>query len=322
MTISLSVVVPTFDTADLTARCVASALDHLPPSGELIVVDDASTDGTAARLAAAFPTVHVERAPVNRGFSAAANRGVARARGDVVLLLNSDTRVLDGAFDALVAAFAADPRLGVAGAQLLHPDGSPQWSAGPVPTLPWLVVMASGAATLARPLTRRWRSARAAAARSRQMAGSSGESVEVGWVTGAALGFRRAVWDEVGALAEDVLFYAQDLDFCLRARAAGWRVGLVPEARIEHLHGASIAAHQELPYLPEKLWPDLLAWGHRRYGEGWAARARRTMRLAAGGRIALRRAREIFLAGDRRRRSRQATAALSRGYESLAARPR
>lgn len=313
MTQPLSVVVPTFDTAELTARCVSSALERLPPGGELIVVDDASTDGTAERLATAFPTVHVERAPVNRGFSAAANRGVALASGEIVLLLNSDTRVLDGAFDALLAAFAADPRLGVAGAQLLHPDGRPQWSAGPVPTLPWLVVMASGAASLAGPLARRRRSA---------AAGEAGRSVEVGWVTGAALAFRRAVGDEVGALAEDVLFYAQDLDFCLRARAAGWRVALVPGARIEHLHGASVAAGEELPYLPEKLWPDLLAWGRRWYGERWAARAGRAMRLAAGGRLALRAVRELFLTGDRRRRSRQATAALRRGYESLAARPR
>jgi GT2 family glycosyltransferase len=119
-----------------------------------------------------------------------------------------------------------------------------------------------------------------------------------------------------------VLFYAQDLDFCLRARAAGWRVALVPAARIEHLHGASIASHGELPYLPEKLWPDLLGWARGWYGERWAARARRAMRLAAGGRLALRRVREAFLAGERRRRFRQATAELARGYEALAARPR
>jgi GT2 family glycosyltransferase len=152
--------------------------------------------------------------------------------------------------------------------------------------------------------------------------GGAGRSVEVGWVTGAALAFRRAVWDEVGELSEEVLFYAQDLDFSLRARAAGWRVALVPAARIEHLHGASIASDEELPYLPEKLWPDLLAWGRGWYGERWAARARRAMRLAAGGRLALRRVREPFLAGERRRRFRQATAELARGYEALAARPR
>jgi hypothetical protein len=95
-----------------------------------------------------------------------------------------------------------------------------------------------------------------------------------------------------------------------------------PEARIEHLHGASIASHGELPYLPEKLWPDLLGWARGWYGERWAKRARRAMRLAAGGRLALRRVREAFLAGERRRRFRQATAELARGYEALAARPR
>jgi GT2 family glycosyltransferase len=317
MPIPLSVVVPTYDTAELTVACVASVLPRLPPGGEVIVVDDASTDDTAARLAARFPAVRVERSPVNRGFSAAANRGVALTGGDVVLLLNSDTRVTDGALEALLAAFAADERLGVAGAQLLHPDGRPQWSAGPVPTLPWLLVVVSGLAWLARPLTRRRRRRRLAAA----AAGGAVEVDEVGWVTGAALAFRPAVWAAAGPLREDVLFYAQDLELCLGARAAGWRVGLVPAARIEHLHGASIAAGEELGQRPDLLWPDLLAWGRRRYGEAWARRARRALRAAAAARIALRRARELALGGERRRRHRRTTAALVRGYRALAAAP-
>lgn len=307
MRIPLSVVVPTYDTAELTAACVASVLSRLPAGGEVIVVDDGSADDTVARLTAEHPGVRVERSPVNRGFSASANRGVALAGGEVVLLLNSDTRVLDGALDVLLAAFAADERLGVAGAQLLHPDGGPQWSAGPVPTLPWLVIVTSGLARLAR----RWR-------RRRRRAPGGAAAVEVAWVTGAALAFRRAVWADAGPLREDVLFYAQDLDFCLRARAAGWRVALVPAARVEHLHGASIAPGEELGLRPDKLWPDLLAWGRRWYGERWARRARRAMRAAAGARVALRRARELTLRGERLRRHRRTTAALVRGYRALA----
>jgi N-acetylglucosaminyl-diphospho-decaprenol L-rhamnosyltransferase len=302
----LSVVVPTHDTAELTAACVASVLARLPAGGELIVVDDASTDGTAELLAARFPAVHVERSQVNRGFSASANRGAALAGGDILLLLNSDTRVLDGALEALLAAFAAEPRLGVAGAQLVYPDGRPQWSAGPVPTLLWMTVMASGAATVLRRLDRR------------PAAAPGGAAVEVGWVTGAALAVRRAAWDEVGPLDEGVLFYAQDLDLCVRARAAGWRVALVPAARIEHHHGATIAAGEPLAHRPEALWPDLVRWGRRWHGERWARRARRAMRAAVAARIALRRVGTLFVAGERRPRARRTTAALLRGYAALA----
>jgi GT2 family glycosyltransferase len=262
--VRLSVVIPTYNTAEMTLVCCASVLEALPGDAEVIVVDDGSTDDSARRIREAFPSIVVLRQDVNRGYSVAVNAGVAASRGDLVLLLNSDTRVMAGALDAFLDAFA-DEKLGVAGAQLINADGSSQWSAGPVPTMLWIVVAVSGIAPLLRPFRKRKAS----------VAG------EVGWVSGAAMAIRRRVWNEVGPLREDFRFYAQDLDLCVRARRAGWTIRLLPNARIEHRHGATIARDRALPYAPDLLWLDLLTWGRGEYGDAWAHRARRAMIVAA-----------------------------------------
>jgi GT2 family glycosyltransferase len=217
----------------MTLRCVRSV-----SAGEVIVVDDGSTDGTAELLTA---EARVIRLDANSGFAKAANRGVSEARGDILLLLNSDAVMQPGALDALVAAFE-DERLGVAGAQLLNEDGTLQWSGGPTPTLPWLIGVVSGLG----PLVGRFR---------RRRAGS-----RVDWVSGAAMAFRAAVWRDAGPLDERFRFYCQDLEFCVRARAAGWEVRVIEEARVVHARGATIAAGSALRHDPAKLWPDLLDW--------------------------------------------------------------
>lgn len=276
----------------MTLVCCASVVEASPADAEVIVVDDGSSDDTASRIRDAFPSIVVLRQAVNRGYSASVNVGVATSRGDVVLLLNSDTRVAAGTLDAFLQAFDEDAELGIAGAQLVHADGSPQWSAGPVPTLLWMVVAVSGIALLARPFRRR-----------RKRAGG-----DVGWVSGAAMAFRRRVWESAGPLREDVRFYAQDLDFCVRARRSGWKVRLLSHVRVEHRHGGTIARASALPYAPDLLWLDLLTWGRGEYGELWARRARRAMLFAAAFRIA---ARRLF------RFDADITAAFVRGYEAL-----
>lgn len=289
---NLSVIIPTYDTAEMTLVCCASVVAALPDDAEVIVVDDGSTDDTARRIGEACPSITVLRHATNRGYSAAINAGVAASRGELLLLLNSDTRIAPGTLDAYVNAFQDDPELGVAGAQLVNADGSAQWSAGTVPTLLWMVVAVSGIATLARPFRRSRRK----------------ENGDPGWVSGAAMAFRRRVWAAAGPLRKDFRFYAQDLDFCVRARRAGWKVRLLPHVRVEHRHGGTIAKATALPYAPDLLWLDLLTWGRGEYGEAWARRARRAMIIAAALRIAARR-----ISG----RDPAVTAAFVRGYEAL-----
>jgi GT2 family glycosyltransferase len=270
----LSIVVPTFNTAALTLRCCRAAVAAMPPSSELLVIDDGSTDDTAALIARELPSVRVVRLERNRGFAVAANRGVAEARGAIVMLLNSDTVVAVDALRALLDAFAADARLGVAGAGLAGEDGAPQWSGGRTPTLLWIAAVVSGAGAAIGRLRRR----KAATERRR----------DVDWVTGAAMAFRREVWDTAGPLDERFRFYCQDLAFCLAARDSGWSIRVVHEARVVHTLGGTIAADDPLHHDPERLWLDLLDWGRARYGRGWSLVARVVLVMAAWARVAVR----------------------------------
>lgn len=268
----LSVVIPTFNTASMTLRCCQAVLASMPESTEVIVVDDGSSDGTAALLAREVPAVRIVRLETNRGFAPAANAGVAAAHGEVILLLNSDALVVADALRAMVAVFENEPRLGVAGARLLNEDGTPQWSGGPTPTLPWMIGVVSGAGHLARHFRRR----------------GANHARKVDWVSGAALAFRRGVWADAGPLNERFLFYSQDIYFCLRARDAGWDVRIVEEARVTHGLGGTVSAGNPLRHDPARLWPDLLAWGSAYYGKPWAARARAVLVIVAALRVAWR----------------------------------
>jgi N-acetylglucosaminyl-diphospho-decaprenol L-rhamnosyltransferase len=271
----LSVVVPTHDTRELTLRCLNALEVSSIPGIEVILLDDASSDGTAEAATALHPRTIVLRNEQPARFTRSANLGLARASGEILLLLNSDTEVEPGGLGRLLDAFAGEPELGIAGALLHYPDGTPQWSGGREPSLPWFFALASGLpAVLERlPFYRRAKPL------------DPHRPARVDWVTGAALAMRRGVWEAVGPFDEGFHFYAQDLDFCLRARDAGWRTEIRPEFRVLHHHGATIGrdpgagGHQH----PQLLRNDLLLWARKRHGERWAGRAATALRL--GGRL-------------------------------------
>jgi hypothetical protein len=308
----LSIVVPSHNTRELTLRCLRS-IAQADPAAEVILIDDAGTDGTAEAAAERFPGVVQIRAP-GIGFTRAANLGMARAQGEILLLLNSDTEVDAPGLAALDGAFRADPRLGAAGADLHYPDGSPQWSGGRAPSLAWLFALASGApALLGRlPLYRRFK-----------RPGVQGGAVE--WVTGATLAIRRAAWDQVGPLDEEFRFYGQDLDVCLRLREAGWGVALLTGFRVMHHHGATIGGRPGTGggrQHPELLWTDLLRWARKHRGEVWARRA--ALALAAGGaaRLLGHTLSSPFLPAGRRTARRQETLAYRRALRAVLSAPK
>ncbi|HSF43413.1 MAG TPA: glycosyltransferase family 2 protein [Thermoanaerobaculia bacterium] len=290
----LSIVIPTHDTRDLTLRCLETIFASPPSSGELevVLVDDASRDGTAEEARVRYPGAIVLRNDTAGGFTRSANRGLGATRGKVLLLLNSDTEVEPGALDRLLGIFSEAPELGIVGAALYYPDGSPQWSGGAAPSHAWFFALSSGLpALLARlPFYRRVKPLEPAG------------PVRVDWVTGAALGLRRAVWETAGPLDEGFRFYAQDLDFCLRARRAGWEVAIDPSFRVMHHHGATIGreAGARRNQHPELLWTDLLRWARKHRGEGWAARAGLALRSGARLRLASRRLAFPLLSRDER----------------------
>lgn len=275
----LSIVIPTHDTRELTLRCLETIARFPPPGGmEVVLVDDASRDGTAEEVCERHPGVIVLRNESAAGFTRSANRGLSRTTGEILLLLNSDTEVEPGTLERLLAVLEAAPTVGIVGAALHYPDGSPQWSGGRAPSHAWFFALASGLpALLARlPFYRRFKPLEPAG------------PVRVDWVTGAALGMRREVWEAVGPLDEGYRFYAQDLDFCVRARRAGWEVVIDPAFRVLHHHGATIGRKEGAGRRqhPELLWTDLLRWARKHRGERWAAGAARLVRTGSALRLA------------------------------------
>lgn len=299
----ISVVIPTHDTRELTLRCLANLEGGSTRPEQVIVVDDASADGTAGAIAQRHPEVQVLRNERALGFSGATNRGLAEARGAILLLLNSDTEVAPDCLQGFARAFRDEKELGVAGAALSDPDGTPQWSGGSTPSPLWLFAASSGIGPLVGQLRRR--------------RGKVAPARRVDWVAGTALAMRHEVWESCGPLDERFTLYCQDLDLCLRAGEAGWRVRVLPECRVLHHHGATISRTSGERQDLERLWTDLVLWSAKWGGEAAAARTARTLRagslirtlaLATAGGLASGARRTVF---DRRR------AALRRARKAL-----
>lgn len=231
--IDLSVVVVSWNTRDLTDRCLASVENALVRchtrsglSSEIIVVDNGSADGTALMLASHHPNARAIALATNLGFAAGTNVGLRQARGSVVLLLNTDAWMDSAAIESCLAEFERQPDVGVVGPQLLHSDGRLQNSVHVHPSL-------------ARELTPSWLPELIWPARFPSKRRPPQRPVDVEAVKGAALFVRREVIEDVGLLCEDYFFFLEETDWCRRIRAASWRIRLVPAARVVHLSGAS-----------------------------------------------------------------------------------
>ena len=222
---SFSLVVVLHDSAG-PLPALLSSLQLLPTPPQLIVVDTASSDdGPALARAAGAEVVELG---ANPGFGAANNAGVERARHPVTVLLNPDCELLDDALAGL-AARAADGRLWVP--RLLDPDGSVQRSAHPLPgTAGSLLPALVPARLLPRPLRERVEPYRAERPRT------------VGWAIAACLAARTDVLRRLGPFDPRQFLFFEDLDLCLRARAAGIRTVLDPRVRVRHLGGHATRA--------------------------------------------------------------------------------
>lgn len=221
-------VVVNYNAGPALLDCVAT-LEGGDPD-EVVVVDNASSDGSVETLRRAHPDVVVIPSGANLGYARAANRGIAATSAPVVAVLNPDTRLRPGAAKALLARFDAEADLGAVGPQLLNPDGTVYPSARLVPSL----VDAVGHGLLwflwpDNPFTRRYRQADA----------DRDQPRDVDWVSGAAVWLRRSAVDAVGGWDERYFMYVEDVDLCWRLREAGWRVAYEPGAAVEHLLGLS-----------------------------------------------------------------------------------
>jgi GT2 family glycosyltransferase len=229
---ALSVIVVSYNTRAMTLDCLASLREQTRADFETIVVDNASTDGSAEAIAGRFPDMTLMAETANHGFAGANNLAARRARGEYLLLLNPDTLVLDGAVDRLLAFARANPRAGIWGGRTLYGDRSlnPASCWGRM-TLWNLFCRASGLTGVF---------PRSELFNSEAYGGWDRDTErEVDIVTGCFLMIRRETWEALGGFDPAFFMYGEEADLCLRARALGAAPRVTPEAEIVHYGGAA-----------------------------------------------------------------------------------
>ena len=225
----LSIIIVSWNVRELLRACLAS----LPTEAEIIVVDNASSDGSVEMVRRDFPQVRLLANQRNRGFTGGNNDGLRLTSRPFVFFLNPDTVVQGDAIERMMAYLGAHAEVGVVGPQLNYGDGALQSSRRRFPTL----MMALFEST---PLAWHWPAERNPWARRYQLADvPAGFAQEVDWLVGAALLTRQDVVTEVGDFDEGYFMYSEELDWQRRVKQVGWRIVYLPEAVVTHYEGKS-----------------------------------------------------------------------------------
>ncbi len=272
---SASLIVLNWNGRELLTRCLPSVLAQEYPEAEVLVVDNGSTDGSLEWLASAYPQVRLLPQGRNLGYAGGMNAGLRVAQGELIAFLNNDVILRPDWLRQLAGVMVADRRIGVAGCKLLYPEGNLIQHAGGILRYPLALPDHYG---FRQPDTGQFDAIR-----------------DVDYVTGAAFVARREMLDQIGAFDEGFYFYFEDTDLCFRARAAGWRVVVVPQAVATHLESAT--AVRDSPsyytlfhrgrlhfvlkhYTPQQFLEDFLPAERARWPEGIAADEREPLRQA------------------------------------------
>ena len=233
----VSVVIVSYNARGHLMRCLAS-LANLPC--EVIVVDNASTDGSAEEVRGRFPDVKLLELERNAGFGAANNVGIGVAERRYILLLNSDAWPVGDAIEKLVRFSASRPSIGAVGPRLLNVDGTLQRSVRGYPTR-WRLATEYFFLRWFAPRTKLLNAFYAASFDHR-----SHRAAE--FLVGAALLLRSEALEEVGGFDPEFFMYNEEVDLCYRLTRAGWGVEFYPEAEFVHVGGGSTHANAEQMY--------------------------------------------------------------------------
>lgn len=254
--VDLSIIIVSWNVRELLDKCLESLKlarhsnaihGQIDFSMEVIVVDSGSADGSAELLREKHPDVALLAQSQNVGFTRGNNIGLKRARGAFLLLLNPDTEVSPGALGLMIEFMRGHPRVGIVGPHTLNSDGSHQSTRRRFPTLLTGIFEST------------WFSAWAPAAverRYRMLDTNDDDTLAADWVQGSALMLRREVYDAIGGLDEGFTMYSEELDYCRRAKAAGWQVFYHGGALITHHGGKSseqAAAFKQIHFQTSKL---------------------------------------------------------------------
>ena len=260
----VSIVVLSWNTRELLGACLASLTarrDEL--DFEVIVVDNASDDGSADSVAAAHPEMRLIRNERNEGYAIGNNIGAAEARGRYVMLLNSDTEVLPGALALLATFLDEHPGHGACAPRLEFPDGRPQLACKTFPTL--------GTAFFFDTVFERWFPNNTTIPRYFMADFDHLSSRDVDQPPAAALMVRRELWEQLGGFDPELWLFFNDVDFCRRLWAAHARVAYIAEARILHHEGASTS---QFPRFGARWHRDRMSYYRKTFGVRGALMAR------------------------------------------------
>jgi len=259
---AISVIVVSWNGRDLLRECLYSVRDT---GGslvrEIIVVDNASTDGSAEMVATQFPEAILIRLPENLGFARANNIGMQRASGSCLALVNSDVVVHPGCFERLNSYLDLHPGVGLVGPKIVGKDGAPQTSCRRLPTLRSTLGEVLGLDGLRSMFPKFF---------PQRCEPDPNVSREVEALVGCFWLTRRQAVDQVGGLDERFFFFAEDLDWCHRFRLRGWQLVFVPGATATHFGGGS-SANAPFRFGIEMVRANLAYWRKYRGRPGEAA---------------------------------------------------
>ena len=279
-TCDLSIIIVNWNTRELLAACLESVTrdrlsvigdrpprtDYRIPITETIVVDNASSDDSAAMVRQDFSDVQLIENRRNVGFALANNQGIVHSRGRYLLLLNSDTVVHPGAVQTMIDFMDGHPEIGACGPRLLNGDGSLQPSAHPMLTPGrefWRLSFLEQLSPQAAYPVQRWDTV-------------TPRPVEV--IKGACLVLRRAALDQIGLLDDRYFMYTEEVDLCYRLAQVGWQLWYVPQPVVTHFGEASSKQMREEMYI--QLYRSKLQFYRKFGGKSRARQAKALLALA------------------------------------------
>ena len=238
MPVELSIIIVNWNSTEHLRKCLSSiAKDPSPPDLEVLVVDNASYDGSAEMVRGQFPKVKFIQSAENLGFARGNNLACEHARGRTLLLLNPDTEVYPEAMKRMLNQLWASPRVGAVGPRLLNSDLSLQTTClQAFPTF-WNLLLDIDWLKHRFP---RWRFWGMRPLFSNQM---TSDAVEM--ISGACLMVRREAFDDVAGFSPEYFIYGEDLDLCYKLKHAGWALGFVGDAEVVHHGGQSTRSRSE-----------------------------------------------------------------------------
>ena len=240
--LDLSIIIVNWNTRDILRNCLQSIYRHAGEIDfEVIIADNASTDSSVEMVKNDFQKVILIENSENRGFAAAANQGIAIAAGRYVLLLNSDTVVLDNAISKVIAVADADPEVAVVGCRVLNPDHTLQPTCFMFPSILNLVLSSSYLYKLF-PRSRFF-------GRERMSWWDGNDTREVEVVMGCFMLVRKKAIEQVGVLDERFFMYAEETDWCYRFHKNKWQIIFTPDAQVIYLGGQSSRKIRSQMYL-------------------------------------------------------------------------